>query len=76
MNKLLKQPKSQPQTDTVGRYERFHLSENPFPTEPVNRDSSDRRINGNIYEDAIRTKEYEHIENSFLTRPQSDRNHL
>lgn len=76
MSNLLKKPKAQPLPYEIGRYERFHLTENPFPTEPVNRDSSDRRINGAIYEAEIRTKEYAQIESAFLKQPQSDRNRL
>lgn len=76
MNKLLKKPKDKPLPDSIGRYERFHLVENPFPTEPVNKDSSDRRINGDIYESEIRTKEFSLVESAFLKRPQSDRNRL
>jgi hypothetical protein len=76
MSNLLKKPKDHPTSDRAGRYERFHLSENPFPTEPVNKDSADRRINGDIYEAEIRTKEYSLIETAFLKTPQSDRNRL
>ena len=76
MSNLLKRPKAQPPLKSVGRYERFHLTENPFPTEPVNKDSSDRRINGAIYEAEIRTKEYTQIETAFLKQPHSDGNHL
>ena len=76
MSDLLRKPKDQPGLQMPGRHERFHLTENPFPTEPVNKDSSDRRINGDIYESEIRTKEYSLIENSFLKKPQSDRNRL
>jgi hypothetical protein len=77
MTNLLKRPKDQPSLSNNGRYERFYLTENPFPTEPaVNKDSSDRRINGNIYESEIRTKEYSQIESNFLTKPQSEHNRL
>lgn len=76
MSNLLKKPKAQLPPDDVGRYDPFDLTENPFPTEPVNRDSSDRRINGEIYETEIRTIEFLKIEESFLKKPQSDRNRL
>ena len=58
------------------KYQRFDLTENPFPTSPVNKDSTDRRINGKIYEADIRTKEYEKIETAFLKTPQTDPSHL
>lgn len=76
MSNLLKKHRDQPTADRAGRYERFQLSENPFPTEPVNKDSEDRRINGDIYEVGIRTKEYSLVEEAFLKKPQSDRNRL
>ncbi|MDY6904042.1 MAG: hypothetical protein SWH61_05085 [Thermodesulfobacteriota bacterium] len=76
MNKLLKKPKQPLPSSQQGRYERFYLTENPFPTEPVNKDSSDRRINGEIYEKDIRVKEYTQIEEAFLKQPQSDLNRL
>lgn len=76
MSKLLSRPKDQPSADNNGRYERFNLIENPFPTEPINKDSTDRRINGGIYESEIRTKELDLIENAFLKKPQSDQNRL
>ena len=76
MGNLLKRPKDKPSADNKGRYERFCLTENPFPTEPVNKDSTDRRINGEIYESEIRTKELTLIKDAFLKKPQSDRNRL
>ena len=51
MNKLLRKPAEAQQIDLQARFERFNLKENPFPSEPsVNKDSSDKRINGEIYE--------------------------
>ena len=76
MDKLLRKPKQQQPAIREGRYQRFYLTENPFPTEPVNKDSNDRRINGDIYESGIRTKEYDQIKDSFLKQPQSDLNRL
>ena len=76
MSKLLKRPKDKPSVDDNGRYERFYLTENPFPTEPVNKDSTDKRINGGIYESEIRTKEFNLIKDAYLKKPQSDRNRL
>jgi len=72
MNKLRRKPKQQQQVDLEAKYQRFALTENPFPTSPVNKESTDRRINGKIYEDEIRTKEYEKIETAFLKAPQID----
>ena len=77
MKKLLRKPLSELPEESLGRYERFNLTENPFPSEPiVNEQSSDRRINGGIYETEIRRKEYNQILNSFLKRPQADLNHI
>ncbi len=76
MSNLLKRPKDSLPADNDGRYKRFSLTENPFPTEPVNKDSTDRRINGGIYETEIRTKELNLITNAFLKKAQSDKNRL
>lgn len=76
MNRLRRRPTTQSDPNQASRYQRFNLTENPFPTEPVNKDSSDRRINGCIYETEIRTREYEQIERAFLKVPQTDLNHL
>lgn len=77
MNRLLRKPSRSGPREALGKFEKFHLIENPFPSEPVvNKDSTDRRINGDIYEIEIRRKEYEQIETNFLKRPQSDPNHL
>jgi len=60
-----------------GRYERYNLRENPFPSSPyVNLNSSDARTNGEIYEPSIRAQEYRAIEENFLKVPQSNPNHL
>ncbi len=59
------------------KFEKFNLSENPFPSEPVvNKESNDKRINGGIFELAIRKKEYEQIVQNFIKQNQSDPNHL
>ena len=76
MSKLQRKPKQQQSVDLEAKYRRFALTENPFPTSPVNKDSTDRRINGKIYEADIRTKEYEKIETAFLKAPQTDPSHL
>ena len=77
MSKLLQKPSAVNQRDVPGRFERFNLVENPFPSEPiVNKDSTDKRINGDIYEIEIRKKEYDQITNCFLKQSQSGPNHL
>lgn len=76
MSKLRRKPKQQQNVDLEAKYQRFALTENPFPTSPVNKDSTDRRINGKIYETDIRSKEYEKIETAFLKEPQTDPSHL
>lgn len=76
MKKLLRKP-AQFQSESTGRFEKFKLIENPFPSEPViNKDSKDKRINGDIFELEIRKKEYEQIVTSFLKVPQSNPTHL
>jgi hypothetical protein len=72
MNKLRRKPKQQQNVELEAKYQQFSLTENPFPTSPVNKDSTDRRINGKIYEGEIRSKEYEKIETAFLKTPQID----
>jgi hypothetical protein len=76
MSKLRRKPKQQQDVDLEAKYQRFALTENPFPTSPVNKDSTDRRINGKIYEADIRSKEYEKIETAFLKAPQTEPSHL
>lgn len=76
MDKYLKRPKSEPIVQK-GRFEKFNLSENPFPSSPfVNPESNDSRSNGDIYEKTIRTEEFTNITKNFLAVPQSDMNHL
>ncbi len=76
MDKYLKRPKTQPAIKK-GRFEKFNLSENPFPSSPfVNPESNDARSNGRIYEPIIRTQELSLIKQNFLGVPQSDPNHL
>ncbi len=77
MNNLLSRPSQEHALNAPARFEKFNLSENPFPSTPiVNKDSEDRRINGAIYESEIRRREYEQIEFAFLKQAQSDPNHL
>src|SRR5215213_10255819 len=77
MSRLLRKPAQTVAVERPGRFEKFNLTENPFPSEPVvNKDSQDRRINGDIFEAEIRRKEYDQIVANFLTQPQSNPNHL
>lgn len=77
MTNLLRKPIDIQDANRAGKFERFNLSENPFPSEPtVNKESQDKRINGNIYEIQIREKEFELIQSNFIKQPQSDFNHL
>jgi len=76
MSKLLKKPTEKTPENIQAKFEKFNLKENPFPSEPVvNKDSQDKRINGDIYEQQIRTKEYDQILNTFIKQSQSDPNH-
>ncbi|MFA6242301.1 MAG: hypothetical protein WC655_15310, partial [Candidatus Hydrogenedentales bacterium] len=77
MNKLLSKPTATVSPTSPGLYERFFLSENPFPPEPVvNPESSDKRVNGQIYVEEIRASELKRIEDNFIKHPQSDPMHL
>jgi hypothetical protein len=77
MSKLLRKPVGTQRLDVKGKFEKFNLEENPFPSDPfVNKDSTDKRVNGDIYEVEIRKKEYEKIENNFLKNPQANLNHV
>ncbi len=76
MDKYLTRPKKEPAV-RKGRFEKFNLTENPFPSSPfVNPESNDARSNGGIYEPNIRVVEYANIKKNFLAFPQSDPNHL
>lgn len=77
MSNLLRKPSQSQNLELIGSYERFNLSENPFPSEPtVNKESTDKRINGNIYEMQIREHEFEQILTSFIKQPQNSPNHI
>lgn len=76
MSKLRRKPTKTQNINAKAKYQVFQLTENPFPTCPVNKNSTDPRINGNIYEPSIRSKEYDQIKEYFLTKPQADPAHL
>ena len=77
MSKLTQKPTAPSQPNVPGRFERFNLTENPFPSEPVvNKDSADKRINGHIYEMALRQTEFAKIKTNFLEQSQGELNHL
>ncbi|MDL5513971.1 hypothetical protein QSE00_19295 [Arenibacter sp. M-2] len=77
MSNLLRKPKSNVEKNLQGKYEFLKLKENPFPNTPfVNKNNSDIRYNGSIYESRIREKEREKIINNFIKVPQSDPNHI
>ena len=77
MKNLLKKPSANFSVDPKGRFQKFGLIENPFPSEPaVNKSSTDKRMNGDIFEMEIRRKENEHIKKAFLIEPQNNPNHL
>jgi hypothetical protein len=76
-SKLLRKPEQPTSPNVSSKYEKFGLLENPFPSEPyVNQDSTDKRVNGRIYETEIHKTELKLIVDNFLTKPQSDSNHL
>lgn len=73
---LLKRPKSD-NSQNKNRYEKLGLTENPFPTTPfVNKENSDSRYNGSIYESKIRQTEYDQFIKNFVEVSQSDPNHI
>lgn len=75
MNSLLKRA-SLPDSSNLEKYKMFNLKENPFPSTPfTSQGNSDKRYNGEIYEETIRLKEYHQIEHVFLKVPQSNPNH-
>ncbi|MFC2122101.1 hypothetical protein ACFLRP_00240 [Bacteroidota bacterium] len=77
MSKLLRKAEQLQRPDTMARYQKFGLSDNPFPSEPyVNQDSTDKRVNGGIYETEIHINELHQVINNFIKKPQSDQNHL
>ncbi|MCK4764486.1 MAG: hypothetical protein KAW12_19965 [Candidatus Aminicenantes bacterium] len=76
-DKFLKKPESPGLEVKQGRFEKFNLKENPFlPESFVNKDSTDNRINGSIFEAEIRKKEFKTIKDNFLKNPQGDPGHL
>ncbi|RZK25756.1 MAG: hypothetical protein EOO43_04680 [Flavobacterium sp.] len=76
MSKLLKKATSNIETVPFGRFEIFNLIDNPFPSQAIlNKDSTEKKLNGSIYEPEIRTAEFEKLLNNFLRSPQSDINH-
>lgn len=77
MDKLFKKASTSIDENVQGRFERYSLSENPFPSNPyVNKDSMEKKFNGSIYEDAIRQDEFSKFKSNFLQCSQSDPNHL
>lgn len=77
MNNLLRRPSRASDVDQKGKFEKFNLTENPFPSAPtVNNLSDDKRINGDIFETEIRKKEYEQVEENFLKQANSNPNHV
>ena len=77
MSRLLSKPSQPSPINSNVRFQRFNLTENPFPPEPmVNQESSDKRINGYIYEIEIRRNEFDKIQTSFLSRSKISPSHL
>jgi len=77
MSKLTRKPAHIQKPDTLARFQKFYLSDNPFPKDPyVNQDSTDKRVNGKIYETEIHKAEFQQIKDNFLKQSQTDPNHL
>ncbi|MFT3747222.1 MAG: hypothetical protein QM768_02860 [Agriterribacter sp.] len=76
MSNILRKPTSVNE-ESKGRYEKFNLKENPFPSTPaINKLNKDIRYNGKIYESKIRESEFKKIETDFLKVSQNDPNHI
>lgn len=77
IEKFTQKPTSVITKEEFGRFERFNLIENPFPSQPfISMDAQDKRMNGSIYEAEIRKKEFLQFENNFLKVPRDKSNHL
>jgi hypothetical protein len=77
MNRLFSKPSAQIGNIPSGRFEKYFLTENPFPsTALLNKDSEQKKVNGSIYEPGIRELELSKVQRNFLQFPQSDSNHL
>jgi hypothetical protein len=77
INKLTQKPSETVDLSEKGRFEIYNLSENPFPSTPfVNKASTEDKINGNIFEIAVRENEFKKIKTYFLNVPQSNPDHL
>lgn len=77
MKKILGKPTSKIEQIPSGKFERYNLVENPFPTMPiVNKDSEEKKFNGSIYEQEIRLAEYNKLVKNFIQIPQSNIDHL
>lgn len=76
-NKFTKRPTASPDRQQAMKFHRFDLKDNPFPNEPyVNKQSSDSRINGDIYDDALRIDEHAKLGTSFIEPSRNEGSHL
>ena len=76
-NKFTKRPTKGPDRQQAVKFHRFGLRDNPFPNEPyVNKTSNDSRINGDIYDDALRVDEHSKLTSSFFEPSRNDGSHL
>lgn len=78
MNKIFRKASDSITEDLAAtKYNKYGLTENPFPITPyVNQDSPERKYNGSIYDESIRKDEFEKIRNNFLNVAQSSADHL
>jgi hypothetical protein len=77
IDKLIQKPSESVNINELGRFEIYNLKENPFPSTPfVNKSSTEDKINGNIFEIAVRENEFAKIKNLYLKIPQSNPDHL
>jgi len=78
MSKIFRKASEPLSADFINRkFEKYGLSENPFPITPyVNQDSPEKKYNGSIYDDSIREDEFEKIKTNFLNISQNEADHL
>lgn len=76
-NKFLKRPNAALDPKKEARFNCYGLRDNPFPSEPfVNRNSSDSRVNGDIYDATLRLDEHSKLTNSFFVPERREASHL
>jgi hypothetical protein len=77
IDKLTQKPNDSVNIAELGKFEIYNLKENPFPRSPfVNKASSEDKLNGNIFEIAVRENEFAKLKSYFFNVSQSSPDHL